>query len=401
MFAQVVIYLQMVVLFDGVSAAINPLYRQQRETRNFTIGIEEVSVKKIIPIENDYDQCYIHITVHNSSSFRYGLQGAVVTVVSRRQDSVDNFNYTGYSTGLTDSNGRACILVHCRAEAVIFVEKNNIRVFALNETLQKSRLPMYFAFDLKFNNEFIFTYTYPWGIVDGRNGPVFYSNEKNECINTHSNNYHFVFSYLSIPDFLNDTVAPITSNDFFNGHVWYYGTENDRKTCYLKVKTKTFSSALSIVTSSYLNTENGQRLGTFYTGPQYDINKAETSERAACIEFRCPAVFYINFTDMDTFIRGEIKSGPQNGCCLRSQNTNLFQTTPFGFSSAIPLNPHQSYGPNEGIYMSVDSRSARARCFTGHDFLGSEYVMDINKGFAFEYDCIPNAICEPLHVLGK
>ncbi|XP_045182303.2 uncharacterized protein LOC123541023 [Mercenaria mercenaria] len=389
-----------VVYFHGVSAADQAILRTRRELQNFTIGGEAVAVRRIVPVTNDFDQCYVHVTVHNSSSFRYGLENAKVTILSRAQGEGGKVNYTGFSDGLTDANGQACILVHCRAEGLVFVEKNGIGVFALNKSMQISRLPMFFNFDLKYNNEFIFFYTYPWGIVGGRNGPVFYSQEKDQCINANPNDYHFVFSYISIPDVLNGTVSPLTDDDPTDRYVWYYGLGNDRRTCYMKVKIKTLSPQLSIGTTSFLNSASGQRLGTFYTGPQYDISKAETSDRAACILFRCPAVHYVAAEDMHTYVNGTINGGPTTGCCLRSKNTNMLNITPYGFSSVTPFSPHQNYGPNEGIYMSFDSRNARARCFTGHDFLGSEYAMDVNKGFAFEYDCTPNAVCGTLPVIG-
>ena len=80
---------------------------------------------------------------------------------------------------------------------------------------------------------------------------------------------------------------------------------------------QTFSSQLSIETTSFMNSFSGQRLGTFYTGPQYDVSKSETSERAACILFRCPAVNYINWENMFTYLSGTISAGPKQGCCLR------------------------------------------------------------------------------------
>jgi len=46
-----------------------------------------------------------------------------------------------------------------------------------------------------------------------------------------------------------------------------------------------------------------------------------------------------------------------------------------------------SYGPNDGVYMAESMTQARSRCFTGRDFLGMDYAMDVNSGYAIEYDC--------------
>lgn len=382
------------------NCASKELFSRNTEVRNFTLGKETIPIRRIIPITNDYDQCYVLITVHNSSSFTYGVENATVTVISMRQLADGAYNYTGFSDGTTNNNGQACVLVHCRAEGIVFVEKYSIRISALNVSMQESRLPPYFAFDLRYLNEYIFFYTYPWGPVNGREGPVFFSDDVQKCMNARQNDYHFVFSYLSIPDVLNDTVAPLTTSEPVNDFVWYYGLDGERRTCFMKVKIKTQSSQISIATSSSMDTSSGpQLLGTFYTGPQYDVSKSETIERAACILFRCPAVSY--FTgDMGTQISGTVNNSPHEGCCVRPNNTNIYDITPTGFSTKQPLSPHLNYGPSQGIYIAYDHQNARARCFTGHDYLGNEYAMDVNEGIAFEYDCTMNKDCQHPTIVG-
>ena len=106
---------------------------------------------------DDYDQCYVDVIVYNSTSFKYGLEGATVTILSGEYRTS---SYMPFSQGITDSEGKSCIPVECRIEARAFVEKGTNRLFALNVTLPQQHLPEGYSVDLETNNEVLKFYTY-------------------------------------------------------------------------------------------------------------------------------------------------------------------------------------------------------------------------------------------------
>ena len=175
--------------------------------------------------------------VYNSTANTNGLQGAIVTVVSRSKISNTRYNYTGYSRAITDTNGHACLPVYCRAEGIISVVNKGERLFAQPLDVQKSKLPPHFRVAIQSSGEEIQFYSYVFGTIRGKMGPTYTTVEKSLCVTGGTSNYHFVFSYLSIPDELVSTPVPTKSSlTVPDSKTWYYGVRGtDIYTCYLKL----------------------------------------------------------------------------------------------------------------------------------------------------------------------
>ncbi|XP_060582413.1 uncharacterized protein LOC132738825 [Ruditapes philippinarum] len=369
------------------------------QQRNFTLASTTITAEKLQEKVNDYGQCYVDVVVHNSSSFQFGLLNA--TVIALTNDSGKVY----YADRLTDINGHVCIPVLCHKAIRIFVEKNSVRISALNKTMQQRNIPRGFSVKFETNNEVILFYAYAWGTVAGRSGPVYSTKEKGKCNAALTSDYHFVFSYIAIPDRLLSTLPPPTNPDdpsdpkFENA--WRYGMTGNRQSCFFKIKIKTLSTQVKISAYSRLDNANGTVYGLFETGPKYDVNAADYTDKAACVEFRCPAVGILDGVEMSTYIEGNIQvPGHPNGCCISNiQSGNIFKVERTKFNTVLAMTSTDKYGSEKGIYINQDPRVARAKCFTGREFLGSEYAMNVNVGYAFEYDCQQDQQCS--FVLGK
>lgn len=372
------------------------------EKRNITIGSITYEIERAEVKEKSYSQCYVDVAVYNSTSFKFGLFNATVTVLVGELDSPT----LRFSDGQTDATGHACIPVACRDEARVLVERNAVRLSALDETTQRKNLPKLFYINLE-TNEMVKFYVNAWGTIQGKSGPVYSSNEKEKCQNASDTDFHLTYSYISIPDVLMSTQAPLTDiNDPNFNKQWYYGLAPSfaPKYCYFKIKVKTKSHQAVIKAYSKLNDSNGLVYGLFQTGPQYDVNTYDTVDQAACVEFRCPAedIFGLN-PPMYTYIEGTLEvPDHKEGCCVKSQGEGQFQVTPKRFRTNTALTTRQRYGSKYGIYMSDNKNIARQKCFTGIEVFVTEYAMNANVGFAFEYDCLLNFDCTvPGEVFGK
>ena len=194
------------------------------------VGGENVSVGTLNI--SSYAICYVNVLVTISNTNSRGLQGALVTIVSYSGN-----NYASYSKQTTDSNGLACVAVKCYERGLIFVENKGERLFAHSVHLQRSSLPPRFYVLLRANNEELIFYSFAFGTVSNKTGPVYTNAEKNRCFRSTSNNYHFVFSYISIPDQLVSTPVPTKSTDpRQDNRTWLYGMDGDREFCYMKIK---------------------------------------------------------------------------------------------------------------------------------------------------------------------
>lgn len=87
---------------------------------------------------------------------------------------------------------------------------------------------------------------------------------------------------------------------------------------------------------------------------------------------------------------------------FRNNEKKIFRVSPKNFSTISPLKPGIEYGSGYGIYMNTNKDIARLKCFTGHEVIVSEYAMNPNSGYAFEYDCLVNECSSlPTPVIGK
>ena len=204
---------------------------------NITVGSETKNIPRIKPGTNAYAECYVSVVVYNSTTNTNGLPGALVTVVSRTKDSNTKYNFTGYSQAVTNADGHACLPVYCRAEGIISVANKRERLFAQPIDVQKSKLPPHFRVAIQSNGEEIQFYSYVFGTIRGKTGPTYTTVEKSLCTKGDTTNYHFVFSYLSIPDELVSTPVPTKSPSVLpDAKTWYYGIRGtDIYTCYLKL----------------------------------------------------------------------------------------------------------------------------------------------------------------------
>lgn len=349
--------------------------------QNFTLGNTEYVVPELMENETAYHQCYLDVVVHNSSSYKYGLANAVVTAISGVIGS-DNVNYSQVNTS---ASGHACLPVVCESEVHVFVTKNGIRIPAFNKTMQQRFLPLGYVAYLEYNSEVIKFYAFAWGELGGRNGPVYRNSYKRNCIGATLDNFYMVFSYVSFPDKLYSTYPPATNLKAPNAsYAWRYN--NQKKTCFFKIGFKVESTSVKITTASF---DDGSKtlLGIFETGPMYDVNAKETNMRAACIEFRCPAIDDETGDDLDTVIEGNITVPDKVLCKAINKKNGFFKANSTSFVTKYPLNNGDNFGSSDGIYANENPRIARAKCFTGREYLGNEYVMNVSTGNAFSYDC--------------
>lgn len=371
---------------------------------NFTLGNRVITSNKLQEKSDDISVCYVDVVVYNSSSFKYGLINAVVTAISG-----DIFlEKTNYSAKFTNINGHACLPVNCHSQVRVFVEKNVVRISALNKTMQQLNLPAGFRVTLETNNEVVQFYSYAWGQLFGKSGPVYSHAERQQCAEARPTDNHIVFSYLTYPDKLVSTLQPPLDHtnplDPNFANAWRYGLDGSsspKRSCFFKIKVTSRTADVQIEAYSLLNSEIGAVLGLFETGAQYDVSASDTKEKAACVEFRCPAVDLFSGDEMNTFIRGNITvNGSPSGCCVSNRQADIFEVKPKSFKTRKPLEAGDSYGSEKGIYIHENPRIARAKCFTGREFLGSEYSMNVSTGFAFEYNCLIAPSCKEI-VIGK
>ena len=113
--------------------------------------------------------------------------------------------------------------------------------------MQQRNIPRGFSFRFDTNNEVILFYSYAWGTIAGRSGPVYSTKEKGKCISAKTSDYHLVFSYIAIPDRLLSTQPPpLNPNNFQDPNfskAWNYGLPDTRRTCFFKIKIKVRTTA--------------------------------------------------------------------------------------------------------------------------------------------------------------
>ena len=194
-----------------------------------------IEISPISSGSDPYNQCYANIGVYTSETAKEGLQGAVVTLVSLTDYNDTHYGYIGYSRGITNANGQVCLVMVCYDIGIAYVTAENERLFA---QMDAQKLPPRFRVDKMSNNEELLFYGFVFGTVAGKTGPMYTYHEKHLCDANGLSDYHFVFSYLSIPDDLVDTPVPtISTEPIPDTRTWHYGlTERDRQTCYFKLK---------------------------------------------------------------------------------------------------------------------------------------------------------------------
>ena len=209
-------------------------------------------LQEIKPGSDPNEQCYVNIGVYTSESAEVGLPGAEVTVVSvidyNTTDTGYTVNFGGYSRGITNTNGQVCLVMLCydidTAFGVAYVATENERLFTPLTRKDIPNLPSTIK-DIKpiANNEELAFLGSTTGPVEGKTGPLYTYHEKHLCDTNGLSDYHFVFSYLSIPDELTETPVPtISSEPIPDTRTWYYGlTKRDRQTCYFKLKIRVSS----------------------------------------------------------------------------------------------------------------------------------------------------------------
>ena len=82
------------------------------------------------------------------------------------------------------------------------------------------------------------------------------------------------------------------------------------------------------------------------------------------------------------------------------RSPGLFNVERTKFNTVSAMTSTDNYGSEKGIYISHDPQLARSKCFTGREFLGNDYAMNVNVGYAFEYDCLHKDTCTPA-IIGK
>lgn len=206
-------------------------------TKEFSLGFQEFIGQLVQTDLGEYFQCYVDVVVYDSSSLASGLPNATVTVLSGSLPSATSSAQVPYTEGKTDLMGKACIPVKCDEKSRIFVEYGTLRLLAMNKTTQQEHVPKGFIVDLECSSEVVMFYSNSWGLVNGKEGPVYNAYEKGRCDNAGLNNSFFVFALYTSPPLLTNEIQFNQSlgKDAFKLAWTLYG---DSKRCYLKVKMK-------------------------------------------------------------------------------------------------------------------------------------------------------------------
>ncbi|KAL9953639.1 hypothetical protein ACROYT_G041089 [Oculina patagonica] len=281
--------------------------------RRFYIGDIQTDKISFINIDILWKRCYVR--AHAYTMTDKGLQpvvGATVTLIGK--ENTEQEQYYGYTEGITNKNGIACIPAWCDSNVVLQSSKMSFNadgsesVSQLNpdDTILEKLSPRLEASVVEGNESRSFQFTTK---VTSQAGPIFGGDEMNKCLDLSDTLVAFRF-------YLNETKSKPNQVDDFGsrppGHPlsWYTtdaGEPNQEpKKCFLKIKIEydaPYSPAPMVSVQSFApdrQTRYGFSLKELTSTGENSTARVWYRERSvvasACVEYRCSEI------DKETFL---------------------------------------------------------------------------------------------------
>lgn len=168
--------------------------------------------------------CSIAVYVYYGGDFSVPLQGERVSAFIK-----ENGLFIGRTSGYTDQNGKACLLVACGLQHIVRLE--SFEGVIVHPT---HFLPAGFAFTNRVDG-FAFTATSPATQVSNLNGPVFrYRAWRSNCYSANASAYHFI---LAKPPVRPSFYGSLNAVEMRPGRdmSWFPNSPADREVCMLQV----------------------------------------------------------------------------------------------------------------------------------------------------------------------
>ena len=168
--------------------------------------------------------CSIAVFVYYGGDFSIPLQGQRVSAFIR-----ENGLFIGRTSGYTDQNGKACLLVACGLQHIVRLE--SLEGVMVHPT---HFLPAGFAFTNRVDG-FAFTATSPATQDDNNKGPVFrYRRWRSSCYSANSSTYHFSLAKPPVRPSLYGSLNAVETRPGY-ALSWFPNTPADRQVCVLQV----------------------------------------------------------------------------------------------------------------------------------------------------------------------
>ncbi|KAL9953643.1 hypothetical protein ACROYT_G041093 [Oculina patagonica] len=284
--------------------------------RRFYIGdIKTDKISCIINIDILWKRCYVRAQAFTMT--KKGLQpveGATVTLIGK--ENAEQEQYYGYTEGITNKNGIACVPAWCDSNVVLqssklsFNADGSNRVSQLNpdNTILEKLPPRLEASVVEGNESRSFQFTTK---VTSLTGPIFGGDEMNKCLELSDTLMVFRFH-------LNETKIELSQVDDFGsrppGHpLSWYTTDASKpnlelKKCFVKITTEyETSNGPAPMVSVQSFTPDGQTRYGFSVKEQTPTGGKPTTPEwvswdrlvavaSACVEYRCSEI------DKETFL---------------------------------------------------------------------------------------------------
>ena len=179
--------------------------------------------------------CSIAVFVYYGGDFSIPLEGERVSAFIK-----ENGLFIGRTSGFSDQNGKACLLVVCGLQHIVRLESvNGVTVHPTHH------LPFGFAVTNTVDG-FEFTATSPATQVDNVNGPVFkYRAWRSICSSSNSSTYHFSLAKPPVRPSLYGSLNAVEMRPGFDLS-WFPNPPAGREVCVVQVGIKVYVHALMI-----------------------------------------------------------------------------------------------------------------------------------------------------------
>ena len=168
--------------------------------------------------------CSIAVFVYYGGDFSIPLQGERVSAFIK-----ENGLFIGRTSGYTDQNGKACLLVACGLQHIVRLE--SLEGVIVSPT---HFLPAGFPFTNRVDG-FAFTATSPATQDDNVNGPVFrYRGWRSSCYLANSSAYHFILAKPPVRPSLYGSLNAVEMRPGFDLS-WFPNPPADREVCMIQV----------------------------------------------------------------------------------------------------------------------------------------------------------------------
>ena len=187
--------------------------------------------------------CSIAVYVYFGGDFSIPLQGERVSAFI-----MENGLFIGRTSGYTDPNGKACLLVACGLQHIVRLE--SIGGVIVSPT---HFLPAGFPFTNRVDG-FAFTATSPASEADSVDGPVFKYRGRGSCYSANSSAYHFI---LAKPQLRPSFYGSLNAVEMRPGRdlSWFPNPPADREVCMLQVQITVRERACTYMKSCFSLTQ--------------------------------------------------------------------------------------------------------------------------------------------------